>query len=82
MSGIPHELDEEFPGQAETIRRLASENTQFAALTERYHLVNSEIHHIETGEDPASDARWEELKKERLLLKDSIFAQLSQLAKP
>jgi uncharacterized protein YdcH (DUF465 family) len=82
MSGIPHEIDEEFPIEAETIRRLASENAEFAALTERYHRVNAEIHHIETGEDAASDARWEELKKERLLLKDSIFAQVSHLAKP
>ena len=82
MSGIPHELDDEFPAQTETIRRLASENAQFAALTERYHLVNGEIHHIETGEDAASDERWEELKKERLMLKDRIFLQLAQLAKP
>jgi uncharacterized protein YdcH (DUF465 family) len=81
MSGIPHELDDEFPADAETIRRLTSENAQFAALAERYHLVNAEIHHIETGEDPASDVRWEELKKERLRLKDSIFTQLAQLAK-
>lgn len=81
MSGIPHELDDEFPKQAETIQRLASENAEFAALTARYHHVNGEIHHIETGEDAASDSRWEELKKERLLLKDRIFAQISLLAK-
>ena len=82
MSGIPHELDDEFPKQAETIQRLASENAEFGALAARYHLVNSEIHHIETGEDAASDVRWEELKKERLLLKDRIVEQLSLLAKP
>ncbi|ALK10117.1 YdcH family protein [Blastochloris viridis] len=79
MSHIPHELKEEFPADAETIRHLASENPQFAALTKRYDIVNAEIHRIEGGEDAASDTRWEELKKERLHLKDSIFAQLVHL---
>lgn len=81
MSHVPHQLDEEFPADAETIRRLSGENPEFAALAARYHLVNDEIHHIETGEDPASDVRWEDLKKERLLLKDSIAKQLATLAK-
>ena len=81
MSHVRHELDEEFPADAETIRRLAGENAEFAALAERYHLVNGEIHRIETGEDPASDVRWEDLKKERLMLKDSIAKQIATLTK-
>jgi len=41
-------------------------------LAERYHVLNREIHRIDSGIEPASEDRTEELKKERLSLLDTI----------
>lgn len=72
MTHTPHELAEEFPESADKIHRLKLESTHFARLADQYHSVNREIHRIETEVEAASDYRTEDLKKERLLLKDEI----------
>ena len=76
MTHTPHELAEEFPEAAEAIHRLKMESAHFARLAEQYHTVNREIHRIESEVEAASDMRTEDLKKERLLLKDEIAAML------
>ena len=77
MTHTPHELAEEFPEAAEKIHRLKMQSAHFARLAESYHTVNREIHRIESEVEAASDARTEDLKKERLLLKDEIAAMLN-----
>lgn len=72
MSHVPHELHEEFPEAAEALHRLKLEDAHFARLAEAYHALNREIHRIESDVEPASDARAEDLKKQRLKLKDEI----------
>lgn len=72
MSHVPHELAEEFPQQVELIRNLKASNAHFVKLTDKYHEVNREIHRIEVGVEPASDARSEELRKHRFQLKEAI----------
>jgi hypothetical protein len=72
----PHELHDEFPNDADAIHRLKTGNAHFAKLAEQHHVVNREIHRIETEIDAASDDRLETLKKERLHLLDSIAAML------
>jgi uncharacterized protein YdcH (DUF465 family) len=74
----PHELHDEFPHDAEALRRLKLENAHFARLAERHHEVNREIHRIESEIEAASDERMEALKKERLHLLDEIAAMLDQ----
>ena len=80
MTHTPHELADEFPEAAEKIHRLKMESAHFARLAEQYHHVNREIHRIEAEVEAASDARTEDLKKERLLLKDEIFGMLQAAA--
>ena len=78
MSHVPHELAEEFPDKVDMIHELKTSHAHFARLFDEYHLINREIHRIETGVEPASDERSTDLRKQRLLLKDEIAAMLSQ----
>ena len=77
MSHVPHELAEDFPDQIEKLHTLKMNNAHFAKLAEEYHLVNREIHRIESDIEPASDARTIELRKKRMVLKDEIGAILA-----
>jgi uncharacterized protein YdcH (DUF465 family) len=77
MSHVPHELHEEFPEHADALHALKVSNAHFAKLSDEYHNVNREIHRIETDIEPASDEALEELKKQRLHLKDEIAALLA-----
>lgn len=78
MSHTPHELHDEFPEDAQLIHELRATNAHFTKLADKHHDLNREIHRIEIGVEPASDARVEELKKERLSLLDEISAMLAQ----
>lgn len=78
MSHTPHDLHSEFPQQVETLHRLKVESRHFNTLAERYHDVNRDIHRIESGVEPASDERLEDMKKERLKLLDEVSAMVNQ----
>jgi uncharacterized protein len=75
---IPHELPEEFAGESRLIARLAHDNYLFKRLASRYDDVNHQIYRIELDEQSAADAVLEELKKERLKLKDQITRMLTR----
>lgn len=74
MSHVPHELAEEFPDFVKQIHNLKISDVHFANLSEQYHDVNREIHRVETGIEPTSDAHETELRKKRMHLKDQIAA--------
>ena len=76
MSHVPHELHEEFPDATQKLHDLKVGNAHFARLADEYHEVNREIHRIETEVTPAADEVVEQLKKQRLNLKDQIAAML------
>ncbi|MBS7803526.1 YdcH family protein [Rhizobiales bacterium TNE-4] len=80
MSHVPHGLHEEFPQAAAAISKLKIGDAHFARLADRYEHLNREIHRVETDVEPASDERLEQLKKERLKLKDEIAAMLRTAA--
>lgn len=80
MSHTPHELRDEFPDAQDILHQLKTTNAHFAMLADRYHDVNREIHRIEAEVEAASDARAEDLKKQRLKLIDEI-SQLVATAK-
>jgi uncharacterized protein YdcH (DUF465 family) len=77
MSHTPHELHEEFPDAHDRLHALKLSDQHFARLSERYHDINREIHRIETNIAPASDETLEDLKKQRLHLKDEIAAMIA-----
>ncbi len=74
MSHTPNDLRQEFPEAVDVLHQLKVRDAHFATLAERYHDLNREIHRIESDLEPASDARAEALKKQRLALLDDISA--------
>lgn len=76
MSNTPHELGDDFPGQADLIHELKTTNAHFATLADRYHEINRTVHRAETDVEPTDDLHMAELRKERMALKDQIAAAL------
>lgn len=72
MSKKVHELAAEFPEDIEILRHLKATRGHFAVLADRYDEVNGAIQRIESELEAASDARLEDLRKERLCLLDQI----------
>ena len=77
MSHVAHELAEEFPGDLEKLHELKLKNAHFVKLSDEYHVLNRQIHRIETGVEPTSDERQVVLRKRRMLLKDEIAAMIA-----
>ena len=71
-----HDLLHEFPNNKESIHHLKMNDHHFARLFEQYHEVDHEIHRIEVGVETPSDEYVEGVKKERLKLKDSLYAMI------
>jgi uncharacterized protein YdcH (DUF465 family) len=76
MSHTPHELSAEFPDLADKIHALKTSDAHFAKLADEYHELNRQIHRIETDVEPASDEHQTELRKQRMALKDELYAML------
>ncbi len=81
MSHVPHELAEEFPDQAAALQALKAENAHFAKLVDEYHTVNRAIHRAETNVEPVDQLAENEMRKQRLTLKDEIARMLAEPAK-
>lgn len=73
-----HDLLHEFPEHKEAIHALKLSNAHFAKLFDEYHELDHEIHRIEQGTENTSDAYVETKKKERLLLKDKLYAMIRE----
>ncbi len=76
MSNTPHELSAEIPDLADKIHALKTSDSHFAKLADEYHELNRQIHRIETDVEPASDEHQTELRKQRMALKDELYAML------
>ncbi|MCF2905460.1 YdcH family protein [Octadecabacter sp. CECT 8868] len=77
MSHTPHELHAEFPEFADKISALKQSDAHFAKLSDAYHEVNRAVHRAETDIEPTDDAHMQQMRKERMKLKDEIFAALN-----
>lgn len=75
-----HSLAREFPEMRELIHQLKTTNAHFARLFDSYDEAEHAVHRIESGAEAASDERLEGLKKQRLKLKDELFALLKKAA--
>lgn len=76
MSHVAHELSDEFPAELSAIQTLRQSNAHFARMADRYHELNRTLHRMESNVEPADDFTIEDLKKERLRLKDEISSYL------
>ncbi|MEP9347515.1 YdcH family protein [Xanthobacter sp. KR7-225] len=78
MSHTPHELAADFPEYAEKISALKQSDAHFAKLYDAYHEVNRQVHRAETDVEPTGDEEMEALRRERIALKDEIYAILTK----
>lgn len=78
MTNTPHELAAEFPEHVEKMHDLRVSDAHFAKLFEAYHATNRAVHRAETDVEPTSDEHLVELRKERMALKDQIYALLTK----
>lgn len=78
MSHVPHELLEEFPEFADAIHDLKTSDAHFARLFDQYHEINRTVHRAETDIEPTSDDHMTELRKQRMVLKDEIYAYIKK----
>ena len=76
MFNESHKLPEEFPEDGQKLRALMADEA-FAKLAAEYEKVNAEIIAIEHEEEHSSDEYLEDLKKQRLTLKDQVAVALS-----
>ena len=74
-----HDLIHELPEHRETIRRLKMNNLRFARLFDEYHETDHEVHRIETGTETTSGEYLDERKRQRLHLKDELFAMIKNI---
>ncbi len=78
MSHTPHQLAADFPDYAEKIHALRQSDAHFARLVAEYDAVNEVVHKAETDLEPMDDLALEAKRKERVRLKDEIFALLTR----
>lgn len=78
MTHPPHDLHTEFPDDGAILHTLKMNDAHFRRRADSYHDINRELHRIEIGVEPASDARTEELKKMRLHILDEISDMIAE----
>jgi uncharacterized protein YdcH (DUF465 family) len=77
MDLLKHDIAHEFPQLKDKIHTLKTTHHHFARLYNAYDEVNHIIGRIETGGGVMSDEALEDLKKQRLKLKDEIVQMLN-----
>jgi hypothetical protein len=76
MQILPHDLDHEFPEFSGLMHELRERDPKLGHLFSQYDRVNSVIVDIEENDKVFQDAEFEEMKKERLRIKDEIYSLL------
>jgi uncharacterized protein YdcH (DUF465 family) len=73
MLGESHDLLHEFPNLHEKIAGLRDSDEEFARLMTEYDTLDARVRKLEELGTPVADETIEDLKKERLLLKDRLY---------
>jgi uncharacterized protein len=76
MLGESHDLLHEFPDLEQKISSLRDSNPDFARLMDEYDALDAHVRDLEELGTPVADETIEELKKERLVLKDTLYGIL------
>jgi len=76
MLGESHDLRHEFPDLESRIANLRAHHPEFARLMDDYDTLDARVRQIEELGNPVADETIEDLKKERLLLKDQLYGIL------
>ena len=76
MLGEQHDLVHEFPELEGKIQELRDSHQVFAGLMDEYDALDAKVRKIEELGNPVADETIEDLKKERLALKDRLYSHL------
>ncbi len=68
-----HDLHQEFPDMHDAIVGLKNANVHFAALFARYNRLTGKVEDLEEHDMPVGDFTLEDMKKQRVKLKDEIY---------
>lgn len=81
MVNEPHDLVHELPEYREQILTLQARDEEFCRLLKIYDDLDSEIQEAELAGTPIPDDHFENMKKQRLALKDRLFQRVCAAAK-
>ncbi len=73
-----HDLVHELPEFREQLHTLKMNDRHFAKLFKEYHELDHNVRNLEQNDSPTTDEHMEELKKQRLYLKDEMFTMLQK----
>jgi len=76
MLGESHDVLHEFPEYRDRIEQLRRNDSEFVRLMSDYDELDAQIRKLEEVGQPVADETIEDLKKERIMFKDRIFAIL------
>ena len=65
----------------EEIHELKMNNAHFAKVFEQHNEIDKKVEHAEMGDTPITDTELENLKKEKLLLKDEAYKIIMEYRK-
>lgn len=68
-----HDLQSEFPDMADAINVLKAGNAHFAKLYATYHRLTGRVEDLEEHDMPVADFTIEDMKKQRVKLKDELY---------
>lgn len=78
MTHAPDQISSDFQPYLDKIAELTASDEVFAEMMKKYESLNLSIYNAEQEIQPMDDLALESLKKQRLALKDQIFASLSK----
>ncbi|QGU33081.1 YdcH family protein [Thermochromatium tepidum] len=76
MLGESHDLLHEFPDLEQKIAALRVDNPEFARIMDEYDSLDARVRQIEELGTPVADETIEDLKKQRLYLKDRLYEMI------
>lgn len=76
MELLKHDIEIEFPELRDKIQALRTQHNGFARLYDGYGAVNRAIRKVEMGGAVMTETELEELKKQRIKLKDDLVRML------
>ena len=72
----PHDIHSEFPEMKDAIDVLSRENPSFAGLVGTYNRLTGKVEDLEEHDMPVADFTIEDMKKQRIKLKDELYHML------
>ena len=71
-----HDLHQEFPEMTDAIDILKTGNAHFAKLFATYNRLTGKVEDLEENDMPVADFTLEDMKKQRVKLKDELYHML------